>query len=78
MARAYGQHISGFDDLPDNIRKNLEKSTPEIFDESWTELRMDNMELFENLQTQRENGTLDIDQDNYMPFKVKNLNNINP
>ena len=70
MVRAYGQHISGFDELPDEVRKNLETYTPEIFDENWSDLRMDTIELVENLTTARENGTLDIDQEDYVPFEV--------
>ena len=72
MARAYGQHISGYDALPIDIRANLEKYTPEIFDiENWTELRMDSIELANNLKEQRANGKLDIDQADYVPYEVK-------
>lgn len=71
MVRAYGQHISGYDDLPDDIRKNLEKYTPEIFDiESWEDTRMDTIELAKSLMEKRANGTLDIDQEGYKPFEV--------
>lgn len=71
MVRAYGQHINGFDDLPANIRKNLETLTPEIFDENWTEMRMDNLDMLQSLMAKRAAGTLDIDQDDYKPFEVK-------
>lgn len=71
MARAYGQHVSGYDALPPKIRKNLEKYTPEIFDiENWTDMRMDSIELAMSLQKQRAEGTLDIDQEDYKPFPV--------
>lgn len=71
MVRAYGQHISGYDALPVDIRANLEKYTPEIFDlEKWTDLRMDSLELANKLISQRENGTLDIDQPDYEPRVV--------
>ena len=74
MVRAYGQHISGFDALPDDIRANLEKYTPEIFDtEAWTDVRMDNVELAQKLIAQRAAGTLDIDQPDYVPFEVKSF-----
>ncbi len=70
MVRAYGQHISGFDELPEDIRKNFETYTPEIFDAGWEDLRMDSIELFQELSAKRANGTLDIDQENYVPFDV--------
>lgn len=72
MVRAYGQHISGYEALPDNIRKNLEKHTPEIFDiESWTETRIDSLDLIDDLLEKRANGTLDIDQPDYRLKKVQ-------
>ena len=72
MARAYGQHIAGYDALPVDIRANLEKYTPEIFDiEEWTELRMDSIDLANDLKEQRANGTLDIDQPDYVPYEVR-------
>jgi len=74
MVRAYGQHVSGFDALPADIRANLKKHTPEIFDvDGWTDLRMDSIDLAISLQTKRAQGTLDIDQADYVPFKVKSL-----
>ena len=77
MVRAYGQHISGYDALPKDIRQNLEKYTPEIFDiEGWTDFRMDNIELAQSLAKQRADGVLDIDQDDYVPFKVKKFDEI--
>lgn len=77
MVRAYGQHISGFDALPKDIRENFEKFTPEIFDlESWTEMRMDSIELAQKLAAQRAAGTLDIDQLDYVPFKVKKFDEL--
>jgi len=77
MVRAYGQHISGYEALPADIRENLEKYTPEIFDiESWTETRMDSIELAQSLAKQRADGTLDIDQEDYVPFEVKKFNEI--
>lgn len=77
MVRAYGQHISGFDDLPANIRENLKKYTPEIFDiSSWTELRMDGPELADGLAEARKNGTLDIDQPGYVAPKIKKFDEL--
>ena len=77
MVRAYGQHISGYDALPKDIRENLEKYTPEIFDiEGWTDFRMDSIELAQSLAKQRADGVLDIDQDDYVPFKVKKFDEI--
>ncbi len=77
MVRAYGQHISGYDALPENIRTNFELYTPEIFDlDAWTDVRMDTIELAENLAAQREAGTLDIDQDDYVPFTVKRFDEL--
>ncbi len=77
MVRAYGQHISGFEALPADIRANLEQYTPEIFDlESWTGLRMDSIELAQDLAAQRAAGTLDIDQEDYVPYQVKKFNEL--
>ena len=77
MVRAYGQHISGFDALPEDIRANLEKFTPEIFDlEAWTDIRIDTLELQQDLDRQRAQGTLDIDQDDYVPFTVKKFDEL--
>lgn len=72
MVRAYGQHISGYDALPTNIRKNLEKYVPEIFDiEGWTETRIDSLDLVNDLLEKRANGSLDIDQPGYSRPKVR-------
>lgn len=77
MVRAYGQHISGYDALPDDVRANLQKYTPEIFDlDSWTETRIDNVEEFQKLQSAREAGTLDIDQEGYVPYRVKSFDEV--
>lgn len=77
MVRAYGQHISGYDALPKDIRANLEKYTPEIFDlEAWTDIRIDSIELAAELAAQREAGTLDIDQEDYVPFRVKSFDEL--
>ncbi|WP_394731080.1 DUF1838 family protein [Altererythrobacter sp. GH1-8] len=77
MVRAYGQHISGYDDLPADIRANFEKYTPEIFDlESWTDLRMDAAELAMSLMAQREAGTLDIDQPDYVAPRIKRFDEV--
>tara|TARA_Y100000385_G_scaffold211630_1_gene219728 strand:- start:2149 stop:3150 length:1002 start_codon:yes stop_codon:yes gene_type:complete len=77
MVRAYGQHISGYDALPKDIRANLEKYTPEIFDlESWTDVRLDSIELAQKLAAERAAGTLDIDQPDYVPFKVKKFDEL--
>lgn len=77
MVRAYGQHISGYDALPKDIRTHLEKYTPEIFDlDSWTDVRMDSMELAQSLAKQRAEGTLDIDQEDYKPYRVKKYNEL--
>ena len=77
MARAYGQHISGFDALPKNIRDGFEKYTPEIFDiKSWTALRFDSIELAQELAAQRRAGTLDIDQEGYVPLIIKKFDQL--
>ncbi len=77
MVRAYGQHISGFDDLPAKIRANLEKYTPEIFDiENWTETRIDSVEFVQSLSKKREDGTLDIDQPGYVAPRVKSFDEL--
>ena len=77
MVRAYGQHISGYEALPKDIRENLKKYTPEIFDiDAWTEVRMDSIELAQSLAKQRADGTLDIDQEGYVPFTVKKYNEL--
>ena len=77
MVRAYGQHISGYDALPKNIRANLEKYTPEIFElDKWTDVRMDTIELVQDLAKQRAAGTLDIDQPDYVPFEVKKFDEL--
>ncbi|MEM6586611.1 MAG: DUF1838 family protein, partial [Pseudomonadota bacterium] len=74
MVRAYGQHISGFDALPETTRANLEKFTPEIFDlASWEQPRIDGVEFMQKLVEQRVNGTLDIDQPGYKAPKVKSF-----
>lgn len=71
MVRAYGKHISGYDELPGDIRSNLEKYTPDIFDiEGWTEMRMDTIEVAASLKESRENGSLDIDQPEYKPYNI--------
>jgi len=72
MVRAYGQHISGFADLPEKVRESLRTYTPEIFDlENWTETRIDSIELAQSLIMKREDGTLDIDQPDYVRPKVR-------
>lgn len=77
MVRAYGQHISGFDDLPEAIRANLEKYTPEIFDlESWTDMRIDSVDFINDLNQRREDGTLDIDQPGYAAPAVKKFDEL--
>jgi len=77
MVRAYGQHISGYDDLPATVRSNLEKYTPEIFElESWQETRFDAVELMQELIEKRANGTLDIDQPDYQPHRVKRFDEL--
>lgn len=77
MVRAYGQHISGYDALPADIRKNLEKYTPEIFDiKAWTDVRMDSIEYAQTLFQKRADGTLDIDQEDYVPFTVKKFDEL--
>jgi len=78
MVRAYGQHISGYDDLPADVRANLEKFTPEIFDlDSWTEPRLDTVEFSQSLAEARENGTLDIDQPDYVAPPIKKFDEVN-
>ena len=37
---------------------------------------MDNIELAQSLAKQRADGVLDIDQDDYVPFKVKKFDEI--
>ena len=77
MGRAYGQHISGFDALPKNIRAGFEKHTPEIFDiQNWTETRLDSIDLEKNLAAKRAAGTLDIDQEDYVPVTIKKFNEL--
>lgn len=63
MVRAFGQHISGYDELPADIRANLEKYTPEIFNtEEWETMRFDSVELFIDLQKQKANGELKLER----------------
>lgn len=77
MVRAYGQHISGFDDLPADIRANLKKYTPEIFNiNSWTEMKIDAIEFANTLAEKRKNGTLDIDQPDYVAPVVKSFDEL--
>jgi hypothetical protein len=77
MVRAYGQHISGFDDLPENVRANLRKYTPEIFDvNGWTEMKLDSIEFANSLTKKREDGTLDIDQPGYVPPVIKKFDEL--
>ena len=77
MGRAYGQHISGFDALPTKIRAGFEKHTPEIFDvASWTDMRLDSIELAQDLAEKRAAGTLDIDQKDYIPATVKKFDEL--
>lgn len=77
MVRAYGQHISGFDDLPETIRANLEKYTPEIFDlDAWTDMRLDTLDLENSLAEARANGTLDIDQPDYVAPVIKKFDEL--
>ena len=77
MVRAYGQHISGPDDLPQVVRSNLEKYTPEIFDlDNWTEVRIDSVELAQELAKARADGTLDIDQPDYVAPRIKRFDEL--
>ena len=77
MARAYGQHISGYDELPEKVRENLETYTPEIFDlENWKDVRIDSAELVQSLAEKREKGTLDIDQPGYEARKVRSFDKV--
>jgi hypothetical protein len=77
MVRAYGQHINGFDDLPEDIRANLKKYTPEIFNiEAWTEMRLDSVEFAQSLAEKRASGTLDIDQPGYVPPVIKKFDDL--
>ena len=77
MVRAYGQHINGPADLPSNVRANLEKYTPEIFDlASWTDVRVDSIELEAALKAARANGTLDIDQPGYVAPVVRRFDQL--
>ena len=77
MVRAYGQHISGYDDLPATVRGNFEKYTPEIFDlDSWQETRLDAVDFMLELIEKRANGTLDIDQPDYQPHRVKRFDEL--
>ncbi len=74
MVRAYGQHISGFDALPQEIRANLEQYTPEIFDlGDWQEPRIDGVEFMQKLAQKRADGTLDIDQPDYKEPEIKSF-----
>jgi hypothetical protein len=77
MVRAYGQHISGFDDLPEKVRANLRKYTPEIFDvNGWTEMKLDSIEFANALAKKREDGTLDIDQPGYVAPKIRKFDEL--
>ncbi|MEP0189872.1 MAG: DUF1838 family protein [Erythrobacter sp.] len=77
MVRAYGQHISGYDALPETIRENLKTYTPEIFDlENWKDVRIDSVDLMKSLAEEREKGTLDIDQPDYTAPRVKKFDEI--
>ncbi|WP_416908153.1 MAG: DUF1838 family protein [Polymorphobacter sp.] len=77
MVRAYGQHINGFDDLPEEVRANLRTYTPEIFDvDSWTEMRLDAIDFARELAEKREAGTLDIDQPDYVPPRIKRFDEL--
>ncbi len=77
MVRAYGQHISGPDDLPQKVRANLQTYTPEIFDlANWTETRIDSVELAQELAGARASGTLDIDQPGYVAPRVKRFDEL--
>jgi hypothetical protein len=77
MVRAYGQHISGFEDLPKDVRANLRKYTPEIFDiDSWTEVKLDSIEFANSLTQKRQNGALDIDQTNYAAPVVRKFDEL--
>lgn len=47
MARAFGQNISGFDDLAPNIRKGFETYTPDIFNtDKWQTLKYDSVDFY--------------------------------
>ena len=77
MVRAYGQHISGFDDLPKGVWANLKKYTPEIFDlDAWADMRLDSVDLANELAEARKNGTLDIDQADYMAPVIKKFDEL--
>ncbi len=77
MVRAYGQHISGYDALPEKVRKNLKTHTPEIFDlENWKDVRIDSVDLEKSLAEKREKGTLDIDQPDYVAPRVKKFDEL--
>ena len=77
MVRAYGQHISGYDDLPENVRANLKKYTPEIFDlAGWTEMRLDSLDFAKSLAEKRSKGTLDIDQEDYVAPTIRKFDNL--
>lgn len=77
MARAYGQHISGYEALPERIRADFAKYTPEILDiEPWVIPRIDSIDLMKELMEKREAGTLDIDQEDYVPFTVKKFDEV--
>lgn len=77
MVRAYGQHINGFDDLPEDVRANLKKYTPEIFNiEAWTEMRLDSVDFARELAEKRANNRLDIDQPGYKAPRIKRFNEL--
>jgi len=77
MVRAYGQHINGFDDLPEDIRANLKKYTAEIFNvDTWTEMRLDSVDFARELAEKRAAGTLDIDQPGYVAPPVRKFDEL--
>jgi len=54
MARAFGQNISGFDALPENVKADFKKYTPEIFEtDTWTEVRFDSIDYYQKMLKQR-------------------------
>ena len=54
MVRAYGQNISGFDDLSPEVRAAFKKYTPQIFDtDNWTDLRFDSIDYYNKAVAER-------------------------
>lgn len=62
MVRAFGQHISGPEELPETIRENLEIYAPQIFDtDNWTEMKIDSIDYFYEIKAKIDSGEIVIE-----------------